>query len=127
MEFSVPILHYFQRKNQYSGAKNGMRYLFEPTTKKYQAEDGSEVEEKILALHIWPDPWALERTDPALCEQYAFAFTEDGRTQAIEQLAHSYAARQEEWENCPNIVDAAPWYPAPELPDEAEGDEEPKA
>ena len=64
----VPLLHYFKCKNQYSGNEDGMRYLLSPGKRSVPDPDGGEgaqKEEAILTVDIWPDPWALDRTDPA--------------------------------------------------------------
>ena len=72
----VPLLHYFKCKNQYSGNEDGMRYLLSPGKRSVPDPDGGEgaqKEEAILTVDIWPDPWALDRTDPALRRQTGFA------------------------------------------------------
>ncbi len=128
MQFEIPLLHYFQRKNEYSGARNGMRYFFSPQDVRLLDESGAAVLDekggektiKKLGVSIWPDPWALNRTDPALRMVRQFDFTEDGRTAAIAWLAECYQAEPERWESCPNILDSTPWYPQPETVKEAE-------
>ncbi len=128
MQFEVPLLHYFQRKNEYSGAKQGMRYFFSPIDDAVLDEEGNPVLDekgeakkcKKLALTIWPDPWALNRTDPSLRMVNKYPFTEEGRTAAIAWLGECYAAEPERWQNCPSILDCEPWYPAPEPEAEAE-------
>ena len=65
----VPLLHYFKCKNSYSGSEAGMRYLLTPgkrTVPDPEGGEGAEKEEAILTVDIWPDPWALDQTDPAL-------------------------------------------------------------
>ena len=37
----IPLLHYFQCKNEYSGAHFGMRYHFKPGKRKESQSDGS--------------------------------------------------------------------------------------
>ena len=67
----VPLLHYFKCKNQYSGNEDGMRYLLSPGKRSVPDPDGGEgaqKEESVLTVDIWPDPWALDRTDPAAAE-----------------------------------------------------------
>ncbi len=110
----IPLLHYFQCKNSYSGSHVGMRYLFTPAKRKVAAEDGSEREESILTVDIWPEPWALERTDPALRRQEVFPLTEEGRSAAIALLAEAYKADEERWNSCPGILDCEPWSPPQE-------------
>lgn len=46
-----------------------MRYLLTPGKRKVpdpEGGEGAEKEESILTVDVWPDPWALEFTDPAL-------------------------------------------------------------
>lgn len=116
----IPLLHYFKCKNSYSANQAGMRFLVVPTKQKYTAEDGTESEESVLAVDIWPDPWALEKTDPALIRHEVFPLSEEGRT-AVEQLLESaYEAEKERWNSCPSILDCEPWSPPPkENSDEA--------
>ena len=78
----VPLLHYFKCKNQYSGNEDGMRYLLSPGKRSVPDPDGGEgaqKEEAVLTVDIWPDPWALDRTDPALRRREIFPMTEEGR------------------------------------------------
>lgn len=107
----IPLLHYFKCKNSYSGSHAGMRYLFTPGKRSLTAEDGSQKEESILTVDIWPDPWALEKTDPALRRREVFPLTEEGRREAIALLAQAYEADAERWEHCPGILDCEPWAP----------------
>lgn len=107
----IPLLHYFQCKNQYSGSHAGMRYLFTPGKRKVAAADSSEKEESILTVDLWPDPWSLEKTDPALRRREVFPLTEEGRSAAIALLAEAYEADRERWEHCPGILDCEPWAP----------------
>lgn len=111
---TIPMLHYFKSKNEYSGAHFGMRYYF--TTKKeiQQKEDGTEEEVSVLAGTIWPEPWAKEYTDPALHIKKTFPFTEEGRKQAAEWLETTYNSDEERWHTCPSILDSEPWKPEPE-------------
>lgn len=62
----IPLLHYFQCKNTYSGNEEGMRYRLTPGKCKVTGEDGAEQERSTLTVDVWPDPWTLEFTDPAL-------------------------------------------------------------
>ena len=90
----VPLLHYFKCKNQYSGNEDGMRYLLSPGKRSVPDPDGGEgaqKEEAILTVDIWPDPWALDRTDPALRRQMVFPLTDEGRAAAAEYLSSAYS------------------------------------
>ena len=96
----VPLLHYFKCKNQYSGNEDGMRYLLSPGKRSVPDPDGGEgaqKEEAVLTVDIWPDPWALDCTDPALRRQKVFPLTEEGRAEAAEYLSSTYSAETAYW------------------------------
>lgn len=40
---------------------------------------GCHKEESILTVDYWPDPWTIEKTDPALRVQKVFPLTDEGR------------------------------------------------
>jgi len=107
----LPLLHYFKEKNEYSGAHFGMRYHFRPVRRKATAEDGTEQETPMLAGVIWPDPWAEEKTDPALLQKKDFPFSDEGLAAAQAWLAETFAADEARWKSCPGILDCEPWTP----------------
>ena len=114
----VPLLHYFKCKNQYSGNEDGMRYLLSPGKRSVPDPDGGEgaqKEEAVLTVDIWPDPWALDRTDPALRRQ-------KGRAEAAEYLSSTYSADTAYWKQRPSILDSEPWSPPKDEEAESEGD-----
>ncbi|MFI3168834.1 MAG: hypothetical protein R3Y06_02690 [Faecalibacterium sp.] len=121
MNVEVPLLPYFQKGNEYSAAVQGMRYFLSPRKETVLDENGNPVldekkKEKTIAkldVTIWPDPWALNRTDPALRQLSTYLLTEEGRTAAMEWLVERYQAEFERWQECPNILDSEPWYPVP--------------
>lgn len=107
----IPLLHYFKCKNEYSGAHFGMRYHFKPGKQKTTAPDGTEQETAILTGTIWPDPWALEKTDPALRQVRVFPLSDAGLAEAQRWLQDTYAADEQRWNSCPSILDCEPWTP----------------
>lgn len=109
----IPLLHYFKNKNDYSGSHSGMRYLLSPGKQKITADDGTETEQAVLKLTIWPDPWALERTDPTLHRVTTLPMSDDGLAQAEQLLRAAYESDKAYWDNLPGILDCDPWYPAP--------------
>lgn len=113
----IPLLHYFKSKNEYSGAHFGMRYHFKPAKRKLTKEDGTEEEQSYLLGVIWPDPWAEEKTDPALRIEREFPFSDEGLAQAAAWLAETFAADEERWRSCPGILDCEPWTPPAPEPD----------
>ena len=117
----VPLLHYFLCKNDYSGNEAGLRYRLTPGKRTVPDPDGGEgatKEEKILTLDYWPDPWTLEKTDPALRHREVFPLTDEGREAAAQCLRNVYDADPESWLHCPDMMDCDPWEP-PAEPDEA--------
>ncbi|MGN0706486.1 MAG: hypothetical protein ACI4JC_00595 [Faecalibacterium sp.] len=109
----VPLLHYFQCKNNYSGNEDGMRYRLTPGKRTVSGLDGTEKEESILTADVWPDPWTLEYTDPALRMQAVFPLSTEGLNEAAQWLRESYNAAPEKWKNCPSMLDSDPWVPLP--------------
>ena len=114
----VPLLHYFKSKNSFSGNEDGMRYLLTPGKRKVpdpEGGEGAETEEAILTVDLWPDPWTLDKTDPALRRQQIFPLTDEGREAAAAWLRDAYNAEPERWKKRPSILDSEPWAPpAPE-------------
>ena len=107
----IPLLRYFKNKNAYSGAHKGMRYFLEPVKQKEKLPDGTEKETSSLHVTIWPDPWALEKTDPALHIRQEFPLTQEGINAAAQWLADTYAEKQEYWDSRPGILGCDPWTP----------------
>lgn len=120
----VPLLHYFECKNLYSGNEAGMRYLLTPTKRTVpdpEGGEGAEKEEAILAVDIWPDPWALDKTDPALRRHEEFPLSDEGRAAAAQCLEEAYNAEPDRWKNLPSILDCEPWAP-PAEPEEGKAE-----
>lgn len=110
----VPLLHYFKCKNIFSGNEYGLRYRLTPAKRSVPDPDGGEgaqKEESILVVDYWPDPWTLEKTDPALREQKVFPLTDEGRAAAAQCLQDAFSADPEHWKNCPDMMDCDPWEP----------------
>ena len=84
----VPMLHYLQNKNSFSGNEDGMRYLITPG-----------------------------KTDPALRRREIFPMTEEGRTAVAQYLNDAYNAEPERWSAHPSILDCEPWTPPAPEPD----------
>ena len=99
-----------------------MRYQLTPGKRTVpdpeKGEDATR-EEAILTVDVWPEPWTLEFTDPALRRQEVFPLTEEGRAAAAKYLADAYAAEPERWHQHPSLLDCEPWTPPTE---ESEGD-----
>lgn len=115
----VPLLHYFKCKNTYSGNELGMRYRITPGKRSVPAPEGGDAaaEEAILTVDLWPDPWTLDKTDPALRRQEVFPLTEEGRAAVGRYLEESFRADLERWKQQPSILDCEPWAPPAPEPD----------
>lgn len=107
----VPLLHYFKSKNNYSGNEGGMRYRLMPGKRTAAAADGTEKDESILTVEVWPDPWTIEFTDPTLCSKAVFPLSDEGRAAAAKFLADCYELEPDRWKNRPSILDCDPWAP----------------
>ena len=102
-----------------------MRYLLSPGKRSVPdpgGGEGAQKEEAVLTVDIWPDPWALDRTDPALRRQKVFPLTEEGRAEAAEYLSSTYSADTAYWKQRPSILDSEPWSPPKDEEAESEGD-----
>ena len=95
----VPMLHYLQNKNSFSGNEDGMRYLITPGKRSV------------------PDPDGGEEADPALRRREIFPMTEEGRTAVAQYLNDAYNAEPERWSAHPSILDCEPWTPPAPEPD----------
>ena len=110
----VPLLHYFKCKNSYSGNEYGLRYRMIPGKRTVPDADGGEgaaKEESILTVDYWPDPWTIEKTDPALRVQKVFPLTDEGREATAAFLQDAFNADPDRWKNCPSMMDSDPWEP----------------
>jgi len=93
----VPLLHYFKCKNSYSGNEYGLRYRMIPGKRTVPDPDGGEgaaKEESILTVDYWPDPWTIEKTDPALRVQKVFPLTDEGREATAAFLQDAFNAER---------------------------------
>ena len=91
----LPRLLFFQNKNPYSASQAEMRYRAVPG-KRSTPEGG---EEAVLTVDIWPGPWTIDYTDPALRAQRVFPLTEEGRAQALEWIRQTYHSAPERWQS----------------------------
>lgn len=72
---------------------------------------GCHKEESILTVDYWPDPWTIEKTDPALRVQKVFPLTDEGREATAAFLQDAFNADPDRWKNCPSMMDSDPWEP----------------
>ena len=108
-----------------AAAKTGCAICSRPASAACLTPDGGEgaqKEEAILTVDIWPDPWALDRTDPALRRQMVFPLTDEGRAAAAEYLSSAYSTDLALWKQRPSILDCEPWSPPPKDEDAESGE-----
>ena len=103
----LPRLLFFQNKNSYSASQAEMRYRVVPGKRK--TDEGGD--EAVLTVDIWPGPWTIEFTDPALRMQQVFPLSEEGLAAAAAWVADTYAADPGRWQTAPSILDCEPWTP----------------
>ncbi len=120
MALIIPLIGYFQRKNIFSGAHSGMRYSIKRIEKILQNDGGEETKKLLLELIVWPEPWALERTDPALHEKSTYEASQEGCDELVKALQEMYEQNKEQWDNCPGLLDCEPWYAPPQIDEENE-------
>ena len=112
----LPRLLYFKNKNAYSASQAEMRYRAIPG--KRQTDAG---EEPILTVEIWPGPWTIEYTDPALRDRQVFPLTEEGLEAARGWIHSVYDADPDRWASAPSILDCEPWTPPAAEQEEGQG------
>ena len=112
----LPRLLYFKNKNAYSASQAEMRYRAIPG--KRQTDAG---EEAILTVEIWPGPWTIEYTDPALRARQEFPLTEEGLEAARGWIHSVYDADPDRWASAPSILDCEPWTPPAAKQEEGQG------
>ena len=105
----LPRLLYFKNKNAYSASQAEMRYRAIPG--KRQTDAG---EEAILTVEIWPGPWTIEYTDPALRARQIYPLTEEGLQAARDWIRQTYESDPDRWASAPSILDCEPWTPPKE-------------
>ena len=105
----LPRLLYFQNKNTYSANQAEMRYRAIPG--KQKAEDGSD--QAVLTVEIWPGPWTIEYTDPALRQKQVYPLTEEGLQAARDWIRATWEADPDKWASAPSILDCEPWTDPP--------------
>ena len=78
-------------------------------------------EQAILTVEIWPGPWTIEYTDPALRQSETFALDEEGLTAARGWIRSVYDADPDRWQTAPSILDCEPWTPPAQEQEEEQG------
>ena len=80
------ILHFVQKKEDYTGSMDGMRYMLRSISKEE------------MTVYIWPEPYAFAKTDKELITEKNFPLTEEGIEEARNYLNDSFVAQRQLWE-----------------------------
>ncbi len=111
----VPLLHYLQCKNSLQRQRGRDALPASPRASApcptRTAARRPQKEEAILTVDLWPEPWTLDKTDPALRRREVFPLTDEGRAAARKYLNDAYNAEPERWSARPSILDCEPWTP----------------
>lgn len=102
----------YLKKQAFAGSFSGMRYCLRKTETEVPAEEGGagdpaekKTEKKtVLEALVWPEPLNLAHTDERLVEKKIFAFSREGREEAIGWLNERYAAERERWDSHKNTL-----------------------
>ena len=97
---------FLQRQRIRPAIPDGKRTVPDP-----DGGEGAAKEESILTVDYWPDPWTIEKTDPALRVQKVFPLTDEGREATAAFLQDAFNADPDRWKNCPSMMDSDPWEP----------------
>ena len=97
-----------------TAATNTACAIGSPRASAADGGEGAIKDEAILTVDYWPDPWTLEKTDPALRMQQVFPLTDEGRAAAAQCLQDAFNAEPDRWKHCPDMMDCDPWEPPAE-------------
>lgn len=71
----------FLKKEKFTGSDTGMRYRMEMTKREVPKEDGADgetVEETVLTVTSWPEPYGYDATPEEEKTREEFPFSEEG-------------------------------------------------
>ena len=91
----------FLKKEKFTGSDTGMRYRMEMTKREVPKEDGADgetVEETVLTVTSWPEPYGYDATPEEEKTREEFPFSEEGKLAAVDWLNEQYESRKEEWD-----------------------------
>ena len=104
----IPIYHYFDNGNAYSGAEGGMRYLIEPGKRPDPDDPSGKKKLAYLTVTVWPEPWSLEHTADEKKTIREFAGSQQGLDEIQIWLNEMYTSQAERWADIPSILDCGP-------------------
>ena len=71
----------FLKKEKFTGSDTGMRYRMEMTKREVPKEDGADgetVEDTVLTVTSWPEPYGYDATPEEEKTRKEFPFSEEG-------------------------------------------------
>ena len=80
----------FLKKEKFTGSDTGMRYRMEMTKREVPKEDGADgetVEETVLTVTSWPEPYGYDATPEEEKTHEEFPFSEEGIVSAVSASA----------------------------------------
>ena len=84
----------FLKKEKFTGSDTGMRYRMEMTKREVPKEDGVDgetVEETVLTVTSWPEPYGYDATPEEEKTHEEFPFSEEGIVSGVEWLNGQHA------------------------------------
>ena len=79
----------FLKKEKFTGSDTGMRYRMDMTKREVPKEDGADgetVEETVLMVTSWPEPYGYDATPEEEKTREEFPFSEEGIVSGVEWL-----------------------------------------
>lgn len=86
-------LNFFTYKTPFFGSYQGMHYKLECVKVESEETEGEKKEEKFLEVTRWKGPFNFATTKEEK-KTVRFAFSEEGRTEAIQWLNEELASRE---------------------------------
>lgn len=78
------------KKEDFTGSLQGMRY-------RLHKKKTEEMEEAVIEVCIWPQPYAYDKTAEEEKEYKDFPFDEEGRLQIVDWLNDKYEEQKPRW------------------------------
>lgn len=82
-----------------TGGQQGMRYRL--------LRIGEKPDFRLCAS-VWPGPYAFDYTEEEKITSREFAYSAEGREEAIGWMTEQYETRKDEWDHIPSVLEATP-------------------
>ena len=90
----------FLKKEKFTGSDTGMRYRMEMTKREVPKEDGADgetVEETVLTVTSWPEPYGYDATPEEEKEKILLEFDADGIAKGVDWLNEQFVSQAGRW------------------------------